>query len=84
MTKNRPPKRNMEDSEGPVVIYEGVESVVARKGAESQYPGELFEHVFDSKPSLVGLPNGDLLITSRPLANPAKLRRRLTPTGRKR
>lgn len=49
----------------PVLIYDKVKAVMAVKGKKSRFPGQLFKHDFKESPRMFGLPNGDILITSR-------------------
>lgn len=48
-----------------VEVYGNVEKIFAQKGRSSLYPGERFQHRFTTRPRMLGLPSGDLLITGR-------------------
>ena len=52
---------------GAVKIYEQIEEIKAIKGDDSLWPKEKFKHKFSkkSKAEIWGLPNGDILITSK-------------------
>lgn len=60
-------KKNKRPVKKTVEIYACLKYIVAWKGKKSNFPGQLFRHKFSrhTKARVLGLPNGDLLITGK-------------------
>lgn len=65
-SNNRKRTRSRNSNPNRRLIYEKITRVEGTKGKESQFAGQRFFHNFKKPyPRMFGLPNGDLLITSR-------------------